>query len=329
MDTKQLEISADLDGMSVLEALSLRIIKESKTTLRRLIAEGKAQLNGKNVPLSATVRDGDTVTVPGQLDMSSPPSRVIDLDVLEEDSAHLAVNKPPGVPVLPDREGRQREFYDSLLAYVNRNARENGPYVRPHLVHRLDKQTSGVMLIGKNTSASRELSLQFQERQVEKSYIGLVEGVFPRDEYLIEMPLSRSDKSVVAMVPDEKSGKRAVTRVSVMRRFGHFTLLEMQPRTGRQHQLRVHMQSVGYPFVVDFLYGRRERFTGAALNEIVGHRVMEPSEELIDRCPLHARHIAYDASWRDAPRTSVTAPLPADIEAVLECLDDADPHRKG
>lgn len=324
MDHQYLIIGADLDGESILEALSALIINESKTRLRRLIAEGHVELNQNRVSTRTRVQEGDRIMVPGDLDLGPPPEQQMELKVLREDARHVVINKPAGVPVLPTRDGGEREFYDSLKAYVNRNAPPGGPYLRPHLVHRLDRDTSGVLLVAKTTAASRDLSLQFQNRQVSKTYRGLVEGVLPREEVTVNVPLSRSSNSILSMVPDEKSGKEARTRVVMERRYGHFCLLRLEPRTGRQHQLRVHLSAIGYPLAVDFLYGRREKLTGRDLNRILGRRVVGPQRVLLERCPLHAAGLRYRPPGSEGEQEEVTAPLPEDIEQVMDLLERVD-----
>jgi 23S rRNA pseudouridine1911/1915/1917 synthase len=324
MDDKYLDIDAALEGESILEALSALIVNESKTRLRRLIAEGKVELNEHRVSPKTAVHEGDRVTLPGDLDLSQPPPQRMEFNVLQEDDAHVVIDKPPGVPVLPTRDGSDREFYDSLKAYVNRNSPPGGPYNRPHLVHRLDRETSGVLLVAKTTAASRQLSLQFQRRQVSKTYVGLIEGVLPRPEVVVKVPLSRSDDSILAMQPDEKSGKDAETKVSLERRFGHFCVVRLEPRTGRQHQLRVHLSAIGYPLAVDFLYGRRDQLTGASLNGILGRRAVDPQSVLLGRCPLHALSLRYRPP--DSTETlEVRAPLPDDLTKVIETLERTDP----
>ena len=324
MTHEEITIVNELAGNTILEALSLLIINESKTTLRQLIAEGEIELNDSRVSTGATVNVGDRIKVPDGLDLGAPPQQCMELDVLREDEDHLVFNKPPGVPVLPGRDGGQREFYDSLMAYVNRDTPPGGPYVRPHLVHRLDKDTSGVLVVARNTAASRFLSLQFQNREVEKIYEGLAEGVLPRDEVTVNIPLGRSSESILAMVPKGRKGKPAETKITVARRFGHFSLVRLEPHTGRQHQLRVHLAAIGYPLVVDFLYGRREQLTGKDLNEILRRRVTHPDTVLLDRCPLHARSLTYQPPGTDE-RQRVEAPLPSDFQGVIRELSNLDP----
>jgi len=309
---------------SVLEFLSRRLINESKVRLRRLIGAGVIRINGSAVGAGRRISAGDLVSMPAELDRSLPPVQSIPVEVIYDGPGHLCVNKPAGMLVLPGRGGEGAEFYRSLVALLNADAPPGGPYVRPHVVHRLDRQTSGVLLVAKSVDASRDLSRQFQRGEVQKTYVALLEGPLPRREVLLDAPLSRQPGSLVKIAPDPRHGRRAATRIIVRRRFGHFTFVAAHPLTGRQHQIRVHLAAAGYPLAVDSLYGRRDTLTGQGLNAIVGRRVAEPKAVLLARSPLHAAHIRY----RD-PTTGETtaqrAPVPEDIRAVLELLGRVDP----
>lgn len=323
-EQKKLTVPAEQAGESLLQFLSRRLIGESKTALRGMIGDGSIRLNGRAAPTGRRVREGDVVSLPSGVCPESPPDRRMALDVLHEDADHLCINKPPGVPVLPARDGGGAEFYESLVARLNREAPPGGPYRRPHVVHRLDRQTSGVLLVAKHVEAARSLSRQFQSREVEKSYLCIVEGVFPRRRAELAIPLERKPGSVLQMQPAERGGKPATTLLLRRERFGHFTLLEVRPRTGRQHQIRVHLSACGYPPVVDYHYGRRDSLRGEDLNAILGRRVEPAGKTLLDRLPLHASAIRYRPPSGEAVRTQ-ECPLPSDLEAFLDRLRAADP----
>ena len=328
-DTKTpdtLTVEASADETELLDFLSRRLVKVSKKTLRHLISQGEIRVNDRAVRPKYTLYEGDTVTVPAHLDDSAPKSHEeapLEVEILHEDDQHVVVNKPPGYPVLPDRQGKQREFYTSLMAVLNRNRPPEGPYVRPHILHRLDRETSGVLLVAKNREASRALSKQFQKGSVQKTYMVIVEGRFPRDSVRIDLPIARQDGSVIKMEPNEDSGKPSITRMSVRERFGHFSLIEVHPETGRQHQIRVHLQSTGYPPAVDFLYGRRETLTCEELGQIIGRPDLPGPPVVMSRCPLHAAAISYARPGTGEPM-QLEAPLPDDMNAFLELLREYD-----
>ena len=324
MDGREIRVSGDWAGRDVLSLLSALLARESKTRLRRLIAGGLIRVNGKGVSTGTTVKEGDLICLPDDVDLGPPPEASLAIEILREDAAHLVACKPPGHSVLPARNGSDRQFYDSLFALLNRLAPQGGPYVRAHIVHRLDRETSGVLLVAKDEQASRKLSLQFQRGTVRKVYFAIIEGVLPRAEVTVEIPLAHSPSSPLEMVPDERAGKPATSRVIVRRAFGHFSLVEVHPLTGRQHQIRVHLSAIGYPLAVDFIYGRRPALDGRQFNQIVGGQRAAPGRLLLGRCPLHAGEIAYDHPVTDERLTAV-APMPDDMTRFISLLSELDP----
>jgi len=324
--TDTFKVEEQADETELLDFLSRRLVKVSKKTLRHLIAQGEIRMNDRTVRPKYTLHSGDLITVPAHLDDSAPRAEEdapLDIEVLHEDDQHIAVNKPPGYPVLPDRQGKQREFYISVMSLLNRNRPPEGPYIRPHILHRLDRETSGVLLVAKNRKASRALSKQFERGTIEKTYLVIVEGRFPRDEVRIELPIARQDGNAIKMEPNEKKGKESVTELTIRERFGHFSLLEAHPETGRQHQIRLHLQSTGYPPALDFLYGRRELLTLEEFGQIIGRPNLPGPDIVLNRCPLHAAAISYRRPGTGKPM-HIEAPMPDDMEAFLELLREHD-----
>lgn len=324
MSMRQIKVGDDEAGADALSYLAARVIRESKTLLRRRIAGGQVTVNGSRVHTRYRLSAGDTIDLPDDVSLGPPLPATMQIDVLREDRRHLVVNKPAGAPVLPARGGDGREFYDALTAFMNRDAPPGGPYVRAYVVHRLDRGTSGVLLVGKSEEAGRDLSLQFQRRRVRKSYLAVAEGVLPREELTIDVPLRRESAAGLKMICDERSGKPATTHVEMLEPFGHFCLLKVRPLTGRQHQIRVHLAAVGYPLVVDMLYGRRDALTGDAFDGIVQGAGAPSDAVLLSRCPLHAASISYRLSGT-GEQVAVTAPLPQDMTDFLDLLRRRDP----
>jgi 23S rRNA pseudouridine1911/1915/1917 synthase len=324
MPACEISISAAEAGQTILSVLGARLVNESKTRLRRLIAEGVIRVNGKAVATVARLREGDVVELPAGLDTGPPRQPTITLDVLHEDEDHIVLNKPPGLPVLPARDGSGRELYEALAWRFNRCAPAGGPYQRPHVVHRLDKDTSGVLLVARTERAGRALSMQFQRRMVRKTYLVIVEGVLPRPEVHVDVPIRRVSAAALRMVPDERAGKPSRTLFVLRETFGHFSLVEARPHTGRQHQIRVHLSAIGYPPAVDAVYGRRGRMMGADLNEIIRARRSAPHMIVMSRCPLHAARIAYLHPSSGQPM-EFDAPMPDDMREFIELLRRVDP----
>lgn len=315
-----------------MEYLESLMIKESKTCLRRYIANGRLRVNGYAVNSSVTLSEGDILSFPDDIDMSPPPPpRSVpdkDVRVIFEDEDHVVIDKSAGVAVSPVHEKSRPQLYDWLLMYLNRESPAGGPYVRPHIVHRLDRETSGILLVAKHSKAAKALSMQFQKRTIKKEYLGLVEGVFPKKTYKASIPVIKQKKGEIAMVPSEK-GKEAVTEIQIVKSYKKFTLLKLRPQTGRQHQLRVHLKALGYPLAVDFLYGYRERLDQNMIDSFYNYTQQHKEGEklrngvLLERTPLHACRITYKLPSCGA-FTSQTSSLPLDFENVLNYIEKRD-----
>jgi len=231
-------------------------------------------------------------------------------DLIHADEQLLVVSKPAGLLTIPDRFGNQ----NSLLAALNR------AYGHVLTVHRLDRETSGILCFARTEEAHRHLSLQFEHHKTDKFYLALLDGVLHHDEGEIDKPIG--DHPVVSgKMAISSTGKPSLTFYRALERFRRFTLVEAQLKTGRTHQIRVHFQSIGYPLAVDALYGRR---TGFLLSEIKGkhYKSGKHSEEerpIMERTSLHAYRLRLDHPVT-GERMEFKAELPKDFQAVLAQL---------
>lgn len=229
---------------------------------------------------------------------------------LHADDHLLVVSKPAGLLTIPDRSGNQH----SLLALLQRQ------YGHVLTVHRLDRETSGVICFARNEAAHRHLSMQFEHHQTDKFYLALLDGVLHHDEGEIDKPIGEHH-SIPGKMAISSSGKPSLTFYRAVERFRRFTLAEAQLKTGRTHQVRVHFQSIGYPLAVDALYGRR---SGFFLSEIKGKayksgKYSEEERPLMDRTSLHAYRLRLNHPVT-GERMEFKAELPKDFQAVLTQL---------
>ncbi len=231
----------------------------SRSRVQRLIAEGHITVNGRPAKPGLKLNTGDKikVTIP-----PTPPSRLepedIPLNILYEDDDLLLVDKPAGLTVHPAPGHPGHTLVNALLAHLPRLA-DSGDALRPGIVHRLDKDTSGVMLVAKNSQAQADLAGQFKSHSVNKAYLVLVRGHLTPETGVIEAAIGRDPRHRQKMAVVAR-GREARTEYKVIRYIMGYTLLEVRPRTGRTHQIRVHLAAIGFPVVGDKIYGVRSPF---------------------------------------------------------------------
>jgi 23S rRNA pseudouridine1911/1915/1917 synthase len=288
----------------------------SRARLQKLLKAGLVQVDGAPRAASYRVRAGDAVTVqvppPEPSHLTPEP---LPLDIVFEDRDLLVLNKPPGLVTHPAPGHRQGTLLNALLHHCP-ELREIGEVARPGLVHRLDKDTSGLLVVAKTVLAHESLVRQFQAREVSKKYLALVWGRFKEPGGEIAGEVGRHPTARQKMSAHPRRGRAAVTHWRVVKEFpGPLSLVELEPKTGRTHQLRVHLAALGHPVVGDATYGGGASRLKGAPPSLSGLR------PLVHRQLLHA--------WRlglTHPRTGETlsweAPLPEDFQAVLDKLEN-------
>lgn len=273
----------------------------SRTTVKRLIDEEKILVNEKKQKSSYKPESGDIITI----DM--PEAHEIDLKaqdipvpVIYEDNDIIVVNKPKGMVVHPANGNPDGTLVNAILAMCKDSLSGIGGEIRPGIVHRLDKDTSGLLIVAKNDEAHMKMSKQIQDREVTKRYIALVRGVIAENEATINLPIARSTKDRKKMAVD-KNGKDAVTHFKVLKRYDNYTLLELKIDTGRTHQIRVHMSYIGHPVVGDSVYSNGKNEFG------------------VEGQMLHARYLEFKHPITEE-KLKLEAPIPEYFEEVLEQL---------
>jgi 23S rRNA pseudouridine1911/1915/1917 synthase len=284
--------------------------------LQKAIESDTVTVNEQPVKRSTKLKQNDRVRVWLPVpDRPEPIPEDIPLDVLYEDEWLAVVNKPFGMVVHPARGNWAGTLTNALAFRFQKLSKLNGDY-RPGIVHRLDRDTSGVILVAKEEKAHRDLSMQFESRKIFKEYVAITQGVLDRDSDYIERRIGHHPHDRIKMIvtDDEEKGKEACTFYEVKERFRGYTLVRCQPRTGRTHQIRVHLASVGAPVLADKVYSGRDAFR---LSDLVAN--LETDEDLLTQQALHALRLRFFHPHTKAP-IAVEAPLPAEFVRTIEML---------
>lgn len=297
----ELVVSPELAGR-IDKQLAHHFSDYSRSQLQHWIEEGAVTVNGQAVKPKYQLQVGDRVAItpvaPVKLDLTPED---IPLDIVYEDEDLLVVNKPQGMVVHPAPGHPSHTLVNALLAHAPLST-INGTF-RPGIVHRIDKDTSGLLMVAKNDQAHRSLAAQLKSKTTKREYVALVHGVIKEDQGTINAPLARSpkDRKKQAVVP---GGRHAVTHFRVLKRYRHFTLIACRLETGRTHQIRVHMRYINHPLAGDPLYGPKKTLPGKGQY-------------------LHARLLGFTHP-RTGKALTFTAPLPDDFKNMLAHLDRVD-----
>ena len=301
-------VPADFEGQRLDKFLVSVLEGRSRSQVQKLIDEGRVTLDRKPPKANLALRDGDRVVV----DVPPPaPSDIeaeaLPLDILYQDSDLVVVNKAPGMVVHPGAGHASGTLVNALLHHVD-DLSGLGGELRPGIVHRLDRGTSGVIIAAKHDAAHQELARQFHDREVEKEYIALVWGTVQAGRR-IDASIGRDPKNRHKMSSRARHAREAVTRITRAHHMPGLTLCHVAIHTGRTHQIRVHLSAIGHPIVGDALYGGMRRRTPADVRAV----------QRLERPFLHAWRLAFQHPG-DGRRMEFTAPLAPDLEAVLDDL---------
>ncbi|HEX3727758.1 MAG TPA: RluA family pseudouridine synthase [Pirellulales bacterium] len=312
----ELIVGSEQAGARLDSFLAQQLPEYSRVLLRKVINAEPVTVDGRRVKAAHHLREGQTVCVRlPRLERAGPRPENIPLDILFEDDSLAVINKPPGMVVHPAKGHWAGTLTAALQFHLNQLSTAGGA-TRPGIVHRLDRDTSGVIIVAKTDLVHLALARQFESRTVEKEYFAICAGVPDRDRDIIDLPVGAHpyQREKMAIRRDHTTSRHAQTFYEVAERFAGYSALRVLPKTGRTHQIRLHLASIACPVLCDRLYGGRSVLTRGEL-----HGEPANEEPLLTRQALHARRLVIRH-----PKTGETmefeAPLPADLEAVLALL---------
>jgi 23S rRNA pseudouridine1911/1915/1917 synthase len=295
--SKMLHLTVPMRGIRLDSYLAQALPQFSRAYLQKLIEQGYILVNQRKAKASRKLAAEDRITIEFPPLPTPPQAEPISLNIVYEDGEIIVVDKPAGLTIHPAPWHPEHTLVNALLSHCP-SLKGSGDLVRPGIVHRLDKDTSGLIVVAKNESARVSLINQFKGKTVTKSYLVLVKGkVFP-SQGTIELPVGRDSRNRKRMMVVE-GGREAITHYQVNQYFGDYSLLEVMPKTGRTHQIRVHLSAIGYPVVGDPVYGVKSAYLGRQF--------------------LHAHRLGFCL-----PSTNqyleFSSPLPEELKQVLEML---------
>jgi 23S rRNA pseudouridine1911/1915/1917 synthase len=329
-----LTVSADDSGQRLDQYLATHISEVSRARVQQLIERGDVLVDGAAAKASLRLKGEERITITGP--PQAPPLRAmaeeIALDIVYEDDDLAVVNKPAGMMVHAGAgatdDARNRGTLVNALLHHFKALSGLGGELRPGIVHRLDRATSGLMVVAKNDEAHRRLARQFSGREVHKTYVALVHGWPKKDRGTIQSAIGRDALRRTRMTTKRAGGRDAVTHYAVTRKvdspYGKFALVELKIETGRTHQIRVHMASLGHPVVGDSLYGAPGELRAQSNKRRAAGM---PAALALERNFLHSARLEL-AHPRTGKALEFQRPLPQELERLLESLENARPERR-
>jgi 23S rRNA pseudouridine1911/1915/1917 synthase len=307
--TRRLVVEPDQDGARLDHFLTAVLPDQSRSHVQRLIKDGRVTGPSASLRPSTAVRAGQAyeVDIPPPT-AATPEPEAIPIRIVYEDEHLVVLDKPAGMVVHPGAGHSGGTLVNALLHHV-KDLSGIGGELRPGIVHRLDRGTSGLMVVAKSDLAHQELSRQFSDREVDKEYIALVWGLVQPGRR-IDAPIGRDPGDRQKMSTRARRARNAVTRVTFARHYKGVSLLKVAIATGRTHQIRVHLSAIGHPIVGDATYGGVHRRTGSHLRAV----------QRLERPFLHSARLAFTHP-ADARRVEFDSPLPLDLQAVLDDIE--------
>lgn len=291
----------------------------TRNRIQNACIHGNILVNGKEVKPSYQIKPLDQITIvlPEPVREKELIPQDIPIKIVYEDDDIIIINKEPGMVVHPAFGNYSGTLMNALVYHFQNLPASAGTMERPGLVHRIDKNTSGLMVIARSESAMNQLAKEFFDRTIDRKYVALVWGDFKEDSGTITGNVGRNlkDRKIMDVFPEGEQGKHAVTHFRVLERFGYVTLIECKLETGRTHQIRVHMKYAGHPLFNDETYGGNRILKGTTFSKY--RQFIENCFELIPRHALHAKTISF-IHPKSGKRVSFDSDLPNDFVAVLE-----------
>ena len=305
------EVTEELSGKRADIVLSHFLSDHTRSQIKKLIDDQNVLVKGKPIKPSKKFDQGEIihVTLPAPVSIDAEPEN-IDLNIIYEDSSIVLVNKPAGMVVHPGAGVKGGTLVNALLFKCN-DLSGIGGKIRPGIVHRLDKDTSGVIVVAKNDHSHNSLVDQFKSRTVEKRYLAIIEGSPKTDSGSFDSAIGRDPIHRIKMSSKSKTPRASLTFWNVLKRFESACLVEAEPKTGRTHQIRVHFSENGYPILADKVYGHKRQ----------KNLILSSAEKIVGRHALHASKIGFthpeNENW-----VEFAAPIPTDMNQALEYLEN-------